>query len=74
MYTCHLADTLTICEIDGSLSKLSILGPRIMPGVRICSDDAVVIVDDGGNVAKYGNDGFMRTIQPLTRDTFALIP
>jgi len=41
--------------------------------VRICSDDAIVIGDDDGNIAKYGNDGkFMWTIQPLTRDTFAL--
>ena len=68
---------MTVREIDGSQSKRSFRpGPMDkarISCVRICCYDAVVIGDSGSNVAKYGKNGkFMWTIQPLTRDNFAL--
>ena len=53
-------DTLTIREIDGSQSELSLCpGPNedYIDCVRVCSDDRVVVRDESGNLTKFSNDG-----------------
>jgi len=63
MYISELCDSLTVREIDGSQSELSLLpGPNkeffnYICYARICSDDRIVVRDESGNLTKYSNDG-----------------
>ena len=63
MYISELCDTLTIREIDGSQSELSLRpGPNeeffyYINCVRVCSDDRVVVRDESGNLTKFSKDG-----------------
>ena len=73
MYISELCDTLTIREIDGSQSELSLRpGPNeeffdYINCVRVCSDDMVVVRDESGNLTKFSKDGeFIWRIKPDT--------
>ena len=63
VYICAVRDTLTVREIDGSQSELSLRpGPNkeSSHGVyyaRVCSDDGLVVHDQSNNVTKYNKDG-----------------
>ena len=63
MYISELCDSLTVREIDGSQSELSLRpGPNkeffnYICYARICSDDRIVVQDESGNLIKYSNDG-----------------
>jgi len=63
MYVCEQCDSLTIREIDGSQSELSLHpGPNEefferIECVRVCSDDLLVVQDESGNLIKYSKDG-----------------
>ena len=71
MYICDHSDTLTVREIDGSRSKLSLRpGPNkeCIDNVcyaRVCSDDGIVVHDLSGNVTKFTKDGeYIYRIKP----------
>ena len=63
MYVSELCDSLTVREIDGSQSNLSLHpGPNeeFFDGiqcVRVYSDDLLVVQDESGNLIKYSKDG-----------------
>ena len=63
MYVSELCDSLTVREIDGSQSELSLHpGPNEefferIECVRVCSDDLLVVQDESGNLIKYIKDG-----------------
>ena len=69
---CEL-DSLTVCEIDGSKSDLSIRpGPNEelfdnIHCVRVCRDDGIMVNDESDNLTKYSKDGqFIWTIKSKT--------
>ena len=71
MYICDHCDTLTVREIDGSLSELSLHpGPNkeFIDGifnVQACSDDGIVVQDESDNVTKFTKYGeFVWQIKP----------
>ena len=73
MYICDHSGTLTVREIDGSQSKLSLHpGPNkeFVDGVfyvRLCSDDGIVVHDQSYNVTKFSKDGeFVWQMKPST--------
>ena len=84
MYISEQCDTLTVREIDGSQSKLSLRpGPNkeffhSIDYAQICSDDRIVVQDESGNLIKFSNDGeFIWRIESETTSptvSFALIP
>jgi len=63
MYVCEQCDSLTVREIDGSESILSLCpGPNeeffeSIQCARVCSDDGIVVQDESGNLTKYSKDG-----------------
>ena len=63
MYICAVRDSLAVCEIDGSQSKLSLHpGPNKESShgiyyARVCSDDGIVVHDQSANITKYSKDG-----------------
>ena len=63
MYISELCDSLTVREIDGSHSNLSLHpGPNeeffdSIECVRVCSDDLLVVQDESSNLIKYSKDG-----------------
>ena len=72
MYVCEL-DSLTVCQIDGSKSNLSIRpGPNKelfdnIHCVRVCRDDGIMVNDESDNLTKYSKDGqFIWTIKSKT--------
>ena len=72
MYVCELScDSLTVREIDGSQSKLSLdLGPNkesfdCILLARVCSDDGIVVIDETNDLTKCSKDGrFIWRIKP----------
>ena len=76
MYISELRDTLTVREIDGSQSELSLRpGPNeeffdSIYYARLCSDDGIVVQDESSNFTKFTKDGeFIWTINPDTSST-----
>jgi len=76
MYISELCDSLTVREIDGSESELSLHpGPNkeffhYICYARICSDDRIVVQDESGNLIKYSSDGeFIWRIESETSRT-----
>jgi len=63
MYVSELCDSLTVREIDGSQSELSLCpGPNeeffdSIQRARLCSDDRIVVQDESDNLTKYSKDG-----------------
>ena len=79
MYVCEQCDSLTIREIDGSQSELSLHpGPNEefferIECVRVCSDDLLVVQDESGNLIKYSKDGqFVWRIETTSPGIFCL--
>ena len=77
---CEL-DSLTVCQIDGSKSNLSIRpGPNkelfdYIHCVRVCRDDGIMVNDESDNLTKYSKDGqFIWTIKSKTASASALVP
>ena len=76
MYISDLCATLTVREIDGSQSELSLRrGPNeeffdSIYCARLCSDDGIVIQDESSNLTKFTKDGeFIWTINPDSSST-----
>ena len=76
MYVCAVRDTLTVREIDGSQSELSLRpGPNkeffdSIFYARLCSDGGIVVQDESSKLTKFTKDGeFVWRINPDTSIT-----